>query len=366
VVGILIGGASLRLLLTYAIPFSVPVVLCLLVLLIPIVPPTGALVGTAAGVKLLARAALPFLAFCVVRYAPATMSNQRLMTAVWRLIPITLGLSMAVTLAAAFFGQQIVVPVSGEAPRFTGSLGAAGFAFFLLPYLAIAVTFVVLKGGARRLGGLAIVAGGILATLTRGALIAATVMMAAITMIVRPSRLAVVAGIAALLVFAFALVEPTVVVRLGTPPHATTAYSNITGRENLWQYVWHHFVAPSPITGSGLGSTAILFGANKPFATGAGAVHNDFLWIWAELGVIGLTVYLAGLFAVARAALRTWTMPGDIPREARMVAVAAAASMLAFSLASLSDNVIANFAHFGIPVFGLAGLAARSGDHARR
>jgi O-antigen ligase len=74
------------------------------------------------------------------------------------------------------------------------------------------------------------------------------------------------------------------------------------GRVNLWNAIWHAWQNSSTLLGFGLGGTRSFFGPNQVFLTGAGNVHNEYLRILAELGVIGLFFYAGCLWFIFRSA----------------------------------------------------------------
>ena len=132
----------------------------------------------------------------------------------------------------------------------------------------------------------------------------------------------------------------------------------------------YYYVEPSPLTGKGLGSTAALF--NDPYgpAGGAGDMHNDYLKIWAQLGIAGLVLYALAIAAVCRGALRggrKWfrrvaLSRFDLDYRVRAVWLAVPGCLVGLLFVSYFDNGIANALHLGVVVFALAGIAARLAD----
>jgi O-antigen ligase len=132
------------------------------------------------------------------------------------------------------------------------------------------------------------------------------------------------------------------------------------------------YVEEAPVTGKGLGSTAVLFTDPAGPAGGAGDMHNDYLKIWAQLGIVGLAAYLLGIAAVFRSAIREgrqWLRRVAISRfdldpRARAVWLAVPGCLVGFLFVSYFDNGIANAVHLGVAVFALAGIASRLADSA--
>lgn len=84
-----------------------------------------------------------------------------------------------------------------------------------------------------------------------------------------------------------------------------TNSSNVQKRMAFWENTMD-MIAEHPATGVGAGNWKLLFpkyGLDKvDFSVGQGITHiqrphNDFLWIWSELGPLGLLLYL-GIFAL--------------------------------------------------------------------
>jgi O-antigen ligase len=69
------------------------------------------------------------------------------------------------------------------------------------------------------------------------------------------------------------------------------------GRVRVWEAVWQLWT-DSPLFGQGLGATRVFFGVDQILDTGAGNVHNEYLRVLAELGVVGLAVFVLLFVAI--------------------------------------------------------------------
>jgi O-antigen ligase len=108
---------------------------------------------------------------------------------------------------------------------------------------------------------------------------------------------------------------------------------NVTGRAELWRDTWNSALN-APITGHGPGTaeTAVLPNAHHP--------HNDYLRVFHDFGIIGLSLLALALlvpFVVALRAARA-AMASDCGADDRSLFLAAALVLLAFSLGLVTDN----------------------------
>jgi len=131
---------------------------------------------------------------------------------------------------------------------------------------------------------------------------------------------------------------------------------NSSGRLLIWADVWNGMVGGADPWGHGIGSsTAYLTGRFNPtgFTGGVGMeVHNEYLRMLAELGPIGLGLFLLACAGVVR----------DLARRCRKAApgqaeaIIALSSVLAFLVASATDNTLTFYSYSLVP-WALAGVA---------
>lgn len=156
-------------------------------------------------------------------------------------------------------------------------------------------------------------------------------------------------------VFVAAILVPAIPARfadLGTTVQATGA----TGNSLVWRFqYWQESLSlvKNPLTGIGLGMVQESTAAAK-------LPHNDFIRMYVEMGVVGLSAYLWFVAAVIRLAWRLVQSP--LQGLARGVALAFAGATVAFILASLVSNLISQLVvlwYFGAIGAGAGALQAR-------
>lgn len=369
---LLVMGALTRTALGAALPVRSwqPLLLVAFALLIAL----SGVVDPVKGFSYLVAALLPFAVFLLARYGNVGMSSERFAVYAFRLVELSVPVSLGATVLALVIGAPLVTAMGGGfAPRFNGAAGAGTYAFFLLTPLFLASAMLAVRPTKRAALALAIVTGLLLLTVTRSALIGAALGLLAIGYyaVALPGvrRLGlVVATVVSAAIIAYSPLTTRFVGSSEVP--TSVARGNLTARENLWSFVWHEYVEPSPVTGKGLGSTAALFIYRTGPAGGAGDMHNDYLKIWAQLGIAGLVLYVLGIAAVWRGALqggRKWfrrvaLTRSDLDPRVRAVWLAVPGALVGLLFVSYFDNGIANALHLGVVVFGLAGIAARLAD----
>jgi len=201
-----------------------------------------------------------------------------------------------------------------EAARLAGSFGDPNiFAAGLGPGIALAIGLMsVWRGLAARvlLGtAAAILFLGLVLSASRGAL-AATACMAVVAVVTAPRR-RVQSGLAVATVFAAILIAE----RVGSSSSVLArirSFDTGNGRIDLWTVAWR-MARDHPILGVGDNNFIVV---SRDYLTRAGAiqepgfiltsphfVHNTFLQMFAETGIVGIGLFCVFLFAVLRV---TW------------------------------------------------------------
>jgi hypothetical protein len=115
---------------------------------------------------------------------------------------------------------------------------------------------------------------------------------------------------------------------------------NFQGREIIWPVVGQAFLA-SPVLGQGLGvSTHYVVTTIDP--AGGAVVHNEYLRLAADTGLIGLTLFTTAMVIWLVVAVRGGRSPGLV----REFAVPAVAGMVAWAVIALTDNPFDYYAQF--------------------
>jgi O-antigen ligase len=235
----------------------------------------------------------------------------------------------------------------------------AGDPNFVAAFLVLALPIVVALASATRqvgrraalLVGVAVLAAGTVATLSRGGLMA--LFLAIPLLLVFPvktlrsspmQKAAVVLSIAIGLTVILPTAGPQLLARFRQP---TTNQSVVGARADLWRAALHAS-ADHPATGLGYGGFAaqsfqllrttpgVNLLSHLRFRDEGEPVHNAYLETLAELGPLGLILFLGILFATARALVRTARRARAAKdRFVRSVANALLIALIGFSASSV-------------------------------
>lgn len=137
-------------------------------------------------------------------------------------------------------------------------------------------------------------------------------------------------------------------------PEKAQSLVYMSGRKKLWQDAKKNFVEQNPLIGRGVGSVDFWLDHRNP----PSRLHSDYLRIVADVGFIGLGLYIAAMvhFLKRLMALRRTTKNKDVKKYATV-----AISALAFYAITLStDNSLNYVTEFGLYVFSFIGLALLS------
>lgn len=363
---ILVSGALLRIALLGQLRVRPLVILAVLggVAIFMLTVPVMA-VEASAGFALTAQLLTPVAAYLVARDADLGGDYVGSMNAGRRAVVWSVVLAFSLTAVIIVLGRT-TESFSGEnVNRFTGSLGSGSFAFFLLPPLILNIAALSVRSTRVRWISLGILAIALFATLTRSALLAAALAVVYFSLLSGtrgrgPAVLLLCVALGGI----FVAVSPDALNRFRPEGgiSSNVVEGTLAGREDLWSFIWRTDVAPSPLVGSGLGATAPIFANQTSFRTGAGAVHNDYLDIWAQGGALALAAYVLFLFAVLFGSVKAVLRSRRIrpPSEwSTILTRAIPPLLLAFLVVSFFDNAAANFVHLGVPIFVMAGFARR-------
>jgi O-antigen ligase len=319
------------------------------------------------GLRFIGQVAATIGAYFVARYARVTAEDRIVLRRWAHAIVGSLILSGLLTVLTVALGRSVETAGGEDVSRFSGSLGGGSFAFFLLVPLILTLAALSVRVTRGRLLGLGVIGIALLATVTRSAIIAAAVAVVYFAFVYGTGGRALITVLAALLLGAvFFVAYPNALNRFRPSGEVSqrVVEGNVIAREEIWRFVWHRNVAPSPIVGSGLGATAPIFAGETLFHTGAGGVHNDYLAIWAQIGFLGVAGYVAYLLSLLISGLRTALRDRAtyVAPDIAILQRAIPPLIMSYMIVSYSDNIVSNFTHFGIPLMILVGFGARIGS----
>ena len=121
-----------------------------------------------------------------------------------------------------------------------------------------------------------------------------------------------------------------------------------TGRFEVWAELWPQ-VARRPLLGAGANGSAKIV---KQAWNGIDLVHNDYLRILLEQGVVGLSFFL---FGVVGQLVSLWNRRSSTSGQKAVVRSAAYIGLLVFLMMALTDNPIIYGVWFLHPLFVLIG-----------
>jgi O-antigen ligase len=135
--------------------------------------------------------------------------------------------------------------------------------------------------------------------------------------------------------------SPSEFIALAAQPAQFIRSLSWEGREIFWPFILALFLQ-EPVFGMGLGSTTAMLMANFPHQWGT-VVHNEYLRIAAELGIVGLMFVAIITFVWLREVVRAARLADPLIREFARPAVAA---IVAWAIVSITDNPLDYYSSF--------------------
>jgi O-antigen ligase len=244
------------------------------------------------------------------------------------------------------------------------------FSFYLLISLYIALGRFISRGQMRYLVLCVALGFWMVMTLTRITLLAAMVGLAAMAiygvLAARNPRVllaAVAVGLLLGLPLVPAVLErslgfvPSIGELLGLMRNPLVLYESINwqGRELAWPIVYSAFLT-SPVAGLGLGASILVMREYFPVSAGE-VVHNEYLRLASETGIIGVLLFFAAIMAWLVAAIRSERITGGAAREYALPGVAA---ILSWAVIAITDNAFDYYAPYTQFVALLVGASVAS------
>jgi hypothetical protein len=297
------------------------------------------------GTRLLLKLAYPLLTFlliiglCDTRQKVEKLANYALLAGTLLIFIITPLYTLKTGYHVDFSGVRRLGGLSG---------GHNQFSFYLVTLLLLAFTRLIYRKQARYLAMCAAAAFWILATGTRISFLAALIgiaMISVLTAITRKQYKAVAGGMLVTLMIIVPgmpmILERTLgfvpaageLIGLVSNPVALYEAINWQGRTHLWPVVWAGFMA-APVFGLGLGSSGAVIARHFP-ADAVATVHNEYLRLGADTGMVGIGLFAIAMFSWLLAALRAAVRAKP---EVVEYAMPAAAGVVAWAIIALTDN----------------------------
>lgn len=139
-------------------------------------------------------------------------------------------------------------------------------------------------------------------------------------------------------------------------PSGILAHVRGSGRFAAWDYALEYFFLPSPIVGSGIGSTQTYYYSQS--LQGISVVHSEYIRLLAEVGIMGLVLFIIAILAYAVRLVHTWRVSPH--SEAGKYALAAMGGLAAYLVYMATGNPFDYVNAFGIYIFSLIGMSEKA------
>jgi O-antigen ligase len=296
------------------------------------------------GLRLLLKLAYPLLTFVAV--AGMVEREEQLDTLMWW--TLAAGVAIALIIHPTLVASGVGILQDGEYRRIQGLANHQNpFSFYLMVILLISYTRFILRGQYRYLALCAVLAFWIYVTYTRITLLGLFAGVAAITVYAalagRKYR-AVAAGVLMMAGLGLTLLpkvlerslgyapSPIELVRLMSSPSKLYLSINWQGRQVIWPAVYTEFRS-DPWTGLGMGSSSAVL--RKYFPDGRMVVHNEYLRLGVDIGIIGVGLFFIAMIAWLAAAIRVGWRGSTRVREYALPAIGV---IIGWAMISITDN----------------------------
>jgi hypothetical protein len=143
---------------------------------------------------------------------------------------------------------------------------------------------------------------------------------------------------------------------LASDPTSFLDHVHGSGRFDAWHDVLGHFFLPSPVLGSGIGTTQHYLYTHPQI--GLNAIHSEYVRILAETGVVGFTLMMLGFTIFV---IRLWRIHStSLDPNTRQYAQAALGALVLYVIFMATDNAIDYVTSSGIFVFAMIGIAEKA------
>jgi O-antigen ligase len=124
-----------------------------------------------------------------------------------------------------------------------------------------------------------------------------------------------------------------------------------TGRLGVWEYAWQYIAAGNLVLGRGIGAVG---GYLSTYSTLQ--VHNDYLRVLGDLGLIGVGLVLLNAIYLVRKLFRIWGLRERADDRLGRLVPAGVAALAIYLLVMLTDNPL-DYYFYTTYVFTLLGMA---------
>ena len=117
---------------------------------------------------------------------------------------------------------------------------------------------------------------------------------------------------------------------------------NTNGRLQFWAYAWNEFYLESPVFGAGTGSVkSFMQSEDNPFIKDFQLMHNDWLLMICETGLVGVLLLLLFFITILRQCIRYSS--SNYPRDLRLMSAACAGSVAGTMTHMFFENCMNSF-----------------------
>lgn len=141
-----------------------------------------------------------------------------------------------------------------------------------------------------------------------------------------------------------------------TDPAQAVGHLYGSGRFAAWSMILGKFFDPSPVIGSGIGATQNFF--YSQFGGGLGVIHSEYVRLLAEVGVVGLALFVIAMLAYLHRIVRTYQRAPK--SDTGKYACAALGGLVAYLIFIATDNGFDYVNGFGMYVFGLIAMSEKA------
>jgi hypothetical protein len=313
------------------------------------------------GVRMLAKLSAPFLFLVFVQIVITTRAQLKRMEG----LMLIAGVSMLVLAVLSKLVGWEQNPVGLTIPATAPSL----FSAFLITIAMLTISRMKYDGVTANLALFLLLAAGVLAAFTRITIAALFVSASVVLFYVGRSvqrfilPMAGLIGLPTLFLFSetfknrmFFGAGNIGAETLLTDPGQAMSHLHGSGRFGAWSIVLTKFFDPSPVIGSGVGTTQNFFYSQNTH--GLGVIHSEYVRLLAEVGVVGLTLFVVAAGAYFLRLMDTYRRAPT--SDAGKYAAAAIGSLVAYLIFMATDNGIDYVNGFGIYVFTLVAMSEKA------